>query len=80
MVDYATTRWLLLGAVHTVAVGVLVAHMVPEGTLKVVFGAGFVVLAAFLLFMPSPAKCVPGAREGELIRKHSKGSDLLARS
>src|SRR5712692_6376945 len=76
VVDYATARWLLLGAVPTVAVGALVAHMVPEGTLKVVFGAGLVVLAAFLLFMPSPAKCVPGAREGELIRKHSKGKGV----
>jgi uncharacterized membrane protein YfcA len=76
VVDYATARWLLLGAVPTVAVGALVAHMVPEGTLKVVFGAGLVVLAAFLLFMPSPAKCVPGAREGELIRKHSKGKGI----
>lgn len=76
VVDYATAWWLLLGAVPTVAVGASVAHMVSAGTLKVVFGAGLVVLAAFLLFMPSPAECVPGAREGELIRKRSKDKEM----
>lgn len=76
VVDYATARWLLLGAVPAVAVGASVAHMVPEGILKVLFGAGLVVLAASLLFMPSPAQCVPGAREGELIRERSKGKGM----
>lgn len=73
LVDYATARWVLLGAVPTVVIGASVAHLVSVGALKVVFGAGLVLLAAFLLFMPSPEHCVPGALEGKLIRKRSKG-------
>ncbi len=44
-VDYATARWLLMGAVPSVAVGAVLAGRLASGTLKVFFGLGLVVIA-----------------------------------
>jgi len=73
LVDFVTVRWLLLGAIPTVIVGALVAHHIPGGILKIIFGAGLVFLALFLLIHPAPKECEPGSREGKLIRKRSEG-------
>lgn len=73
VVDYATARWLLLGALPSVTVGALLAHRVPGRALKFVFGVGLVVLAGFLILVPVPENCVPGAKEGELTRRKSRG-------
>lgn len=54
LVDYATARWLLLGAVPSVIVGALFAHQVPDTTLKLIFGAGLLILAGFLILVPAP--------------------------
>jgi uncharacterized protein len=73
IVDYATARWLLVGAVPSVVVGALVAHQVPEGVLKIVFGVGLLLLSGILLFVPAPEKCKPGEKSGRLINRRSKG-------
>lgn len=73
LVDYATARWLLLGAVPTAVAGSLVAHEVSAGALRTVFGVGLLVLAGFLLFVRSPGECEPGEGAGELIDRKSAG-------
>lgn len=72
LVDYATARWLIMGALPSVVVGAMLAHRVPDTVLNVVFGAGLLVLAGFLILLPSPEKCEPGEQEGELIRRKSR--------
>lgn len=73
LVDYATARWLLLGAVPTALVGALVAHRVPAGALKLVFGVGLVILASFLLLQKTPEACEPGEEASETIDRRSRG-------
>jgi len=79
VVDYATAKWLLLGALPSVAVGAVLAHQVPGTLLKYLFGVGLVVLAAFLIFQPAPEECEPGEAEGEMIRRRSgnKGTTVI---
>ena len=38
VVDYRWARWLLAGAVPSVIVGALVAHLLSDGALKLIFG------------------------------------------
>ncbi len=73
LVDYATARWLLLGAVPSIIVGALLAHWVPSGTLKAIFGVGLLILAAFLILVRSPEACEPGDRAIEFIDRQSRG-------
>src|SRR6056297_2714994 len=61
VVDYATAKWLLLGAVPAVVVGALVAHAIDPGVLKLGFGAGVLLLGGFLLYHESPDRHEPGA-------------------
>ena len=69
--DYATARWLLLGAVPSVVVGALLADQLPSGVLTVVFGLGLVVLAGFLVLVRNPEECEPGDRTVPLIEHKS---------
>ena len=71
-VDYATARWLLLGAVPSVVVGALLAGRLPSGTLKVFFGLGLVVLAGFLLLVRHCEECEPGDRPMPFIEQKSR--------
>lgn len=73
LVDYASARWLLLGAVPTALAGALLAHRVPSGVLETVFGVGLLVLAAFLLFQKAPEACEPGEDASALIDRRSRG-------
>jgi len=73
VVDYATARWLLLGSIPSIVAGALLAHAVPGGVLKAIFGGGLLVLAGFLIFLPSPAECRPGEKSGALIDRKSRG-------
>jgi uncharacterized membrane protein YfcA len=79
VVDYATAKWLLLGAVPAIVAGALLSSMVPSLILKAIFGAGLVVLAGFLLFFPAPEAGAEGEREGPLLRKKSaeKGETVI---
>lgn len=71
IVDYSTAGWLLAGSVPAVVVGALFSSAIAPGTLKLIFGAGLILLAAFLVFFPAPDHCEPGDREGNLLREKS---------
>ena len=73
LVDVATARWLLLGAVPSVIAGALAADMMPDRVLKGIFGIGLLVLSAFLIFVRSPEECEPGDSAVPLIERKSKG-------
>lgn len=73
IVDFATARWLLVGAVPSVVAGALIAHRIPEAALRTVFGTGLLVLAGFLLLVRSPEACEPGEQVGELVERKSEG-------
>jgi hypothetical protein len=68
-VDYATAKWLLLGAVPAVVVGAFASHVVPTALLTIAFGAGLLVLGAFLVYYDPPEEYVPGEREGEFLKR-----------
>ena len=69
VVDYATAKWLLVGAVPAVVLGALAAHAVPTTLLTLAFGAGILVLGAFLVYYDPPEECVPGECEGEFLKR-----------
>jgi uncharacterized membrane protein YfcA len=73
VVDYATAKWLLLGAVPAVVIGAFAAHYVPTTLLKLAFGAGLLVLGAFLVYYDPPEDCVPGECEGEYLKRKNTG-------
>lgn len=73
LVDYDTAKWLLAGALPSVAAGAVLAHRVPGTALQLVFGVGLLVLAAFLILQPAPGDCEPGAEEGDMLRRKSRG-------
>ncbi len=82
LVDYATARWLLVGALPSIVVGALLAHRVPAGILKVIFGVGLLILAGFLIFVRTAEESEPGDRALELIDRRStgKGTTVLRAS
>ena len=73
LVDYATAKWLLFGAIPGVIAGSIAADAVPSNVLKLVFGTGLLVLAGFLILVRTPEECEPGDRRSELIEQKSKG-------
>ena len=73
VVDYATAKWLLLGAVPAVVAGAFAAHYVPTTLLTLAFGAGLLVLGAFLVHYDPPDECVPGEGEGEYLKRKNTG-------
>lgn len=73
VVDYATAKWLLLGAVPAVVLGAFAAHYVPTTILTILFGGGLLVLGSFLVYYDPPEKCVPGEREGKLLERKNTG-------
>lgn len=72
-VDYATAKWLLLGAVPAVVLGAYLAHSVPTTLLTLAFGAGLLVLGGFLVYYDPPEECVPGESEGEYLAEKNEG-------
>ncbi|MCL7418392.1 MAG: sulfite exporter TauE/SafE family protein [Halalkalicoccus sp.] len=73
VVDYATAKWLLLGAVPATVLGAAAAHYVPTTLLTIAFGVGLLALGSFLVYYDSPEECVPGEREGEFLREKNTG-------
>ncbi|WP_144060798.1 sulfite exporter TauE/SafE family protein [Salinarchaeum sp. Harcht-Bsk1] len=73
VVDYATAKWLLLGAVPAVVLGALAAHVVPTALLTLAFGGGLLLLGAFLVYYDPPEECVPGECEGAFLRRKNTG-------
>lgn len=72
-VDYATAKWLLLGAVPAVVAGAVAAHHVDPTVLKLVFGGGLLVLGGFLVYYDPSEAYDPGAYEGEYLRAKNTG-------
>lgn len=72
LVDLKAARRFLLGAVPAVAIGALLAHRLPEDTLRIVFGCGLLILSYFLVFVrkppppedPGEPAAAPAAAEG----------------
>ena len=79
LVDYATAKWLLIGAVPAVVTGSVAAHWVDPQLLKAAFGVGLLVLGAFLVYYDPPEKCVPGESEGEYLEEKnaSRGETVI---
>ena len=73
VVDYATAKWLLAGAVPATVAGAFAVHYVPEDLLRGVFGVGLLVLGGFLFFYDPPEDCEPGECEGEYLREKNSG-------
>jgi len=73
VVDYETAKYLLVGAVPATVAGAFAAHYVPTTILKLLFGAGLLVLGGFLLYYDPPEQCEPGEREGEYLREKNTG-------
>ncbi|MFQ5747167.1 MAG: sulfite exporter TauE/SafE family protein [Gemmatimonadota bacterium] len=76
LVDYATARWLLAGSLPAVVLGAILADRLPGRTLKLIFGGGLLVLAAFLVFVPPAESCDPGSRSGPLLERRSRGKGV----
>jgi uncharacterized membrane protein YfcA len=62
-VDYATAKWLLLGAVPAV-VGAFASHVVPTAPLTIAFGSGLLVLGVARLLRSARGVRPRGARGG----------------
>ena len=73
LVDYATAKWLLLGAVPAVVAGSVAAHWVDPRLLKAAFGFGLLVLGAFLVYYDPPETADPGESEGEYLETKNAG-------
>ena len=73
VVDYATAKWLLVGAVPTVVVGAFAAHYVPTTLLTILFGVGLLGLGGFLVIYDPPEKCVPGEGEEKYLKEKNSG-------
>jgi len=73
VVDYATAKWLLLGAVPAVVTGAFAAQYVPDTALRAVFGIGLLALGGFILYYDPPEQCEPGEHEGEYLREKNSG-------
>ena len=73
VVDYATAKYLLVGAVPAVVGGAFAAHYIDPRLLKLAFGAGLVVLGGFLLYYEPPEEAEPGGSEGEFLAAKNAG-------
>ena len=73
VVDYATAKYLLVGAVPAVVIGAFAAHYIDPRLLKLAFGAGLVLLGGFLLYYEPPENCEPGSREGGFLKTKNTG-------
>jgi len=73
LVDYATAKWLLVGAVPATVAGAFAVHYVPENILRGFFGTGLVLLGGFLFYYDPAEECEPGECEGDFLREKNTG-------
>jgi uncharacterized membrane protein YfcA len=73
VVDYQTAKWLLAGAVPAVVVGAFAAHLVDPTLLKLLFGAGLILLGAFLVYYDPAEECEPGECENDFLKEKNTG-------
>jgi uncharacterized membrane protein YfcA len=71
VVDYRTAKWLLAGAVPAVIVGAFAAHFVDPTILKLLFGAGLIILGTFLVYYDPAEDCEPGESENEYLKERN---------
>jgi uncharacterized membrane protein YfcA len=69
VVDFATAKYLLAAAIPAVVVGALAAHYAPKTALKLLFGAGLLLLGSFLVYYEPAEDCEPGECEGSFLRR-----------
>lgn len=69
VVDFATAKYLLAAAIPAVVVGALAAHYAPKTALKVLFGAGLLLLGSFLVYYEPAEDCEPGECEGSFLQR-----------
>ena len=74
IVDYATAKYLLAGAVPAVVCGAIAAHYIKPRLLKLAFGVGLVLLGGFLLYYEPPDRSVPGSAEGAFLEAKNTDS------
>lgn len=77
VVDYATAKWLLVGAIPAIVFGAVAAHVVPTTVLTLMFGIGLLVLGAFLVSHDPPENCQPGSGESEFLRQKNTGQGKI---
>ena len=73
VVDFATAKWLLIGAIPAVTGGALLAHDIESTILKGAFGAGLIILGRFLVYYDAPEEQTPRAGEGSFLRQKNTG-------
>ncbi|QGA84095.1 sulfite exporter TauE/SafE family protein [Halomicrobium sp. LC1Hm] len=73
VVDFQTAKYLLAGSVPAIVVGAFAAHYVDPTILKIIFGAGLLLLGGFLVYYEAPENCEPGECEGEYLKKKNSG-------
>ncbi|MFB6219120.1 MAG: sulfite exporter TauE/SafE family protein, partial [Halobacteriaceae archaeon] len=73
VIDYATAKWLLFGAIPAVVAGSVLSNYIDPAVLKAVFGAGLVVLGGFLVVYDPAEEYEPGEAEGALLRRKNTG-------
>jgi uncharacterized membrane protein YfcA len=69
VVDFDTAKYLLAAALPAVVVGALAAHYAPKAVLKLLFGAGLLVLGGFLVYYEPAEDCEPGECEGSFLQR-----------
>ena len=73
VVDFETAKWLLLGSLPAIVVGAFAAHFIDPTILKLIFGAGLLMLGGFLVYYESPENCEPGECEGPFLNEKNAG-------
>jgi uncharacterized membrane protein YfcA len=73
VVDFQTAKWLLLGSVPAIIVGAFAAHYVDPTLLKLIFGAGLLLLGGFLVYYEAPENCEPGECVGAYLKAKNSG-------
>ena len=71
VVDFQTAKYLLAGSVPAIIVGAFAAHYVDPTILKLIFGAGLLLLGGFLVYYEAPENCEPGECEGEYLKRRT---------
>jgi uncharacterized membrane protein YfcA len=77
VVDHATAKWLLAGAIPAIVVGAFAAHVVPTALLTLAFGIGLLALGTFLVLHDSPEEYRPGEAEGGFPRGKNTGHGTM---
>jgi len=73
VVDFQTAKWLLAGSLPAIVAGAVASHYVDPTILKLVFGAGLILLGGFLVYYDPAEEHEPGEYEGEYLERKNSG-------